>query len=220
MKRQVSVILASVVGLGVLVPVWAQRSRESTSNTPEGRAYNLYLDIRDSRNLLTRVLQGAAREQGNSARDREGRRDYENDRRNLEKLLENAERNSRDLEQEVRRLQDTIREIQERNRGDNRFRDPIAMSDRSFRELTDAVRRQGFSGEKVNIIRLAARTELFNCQQLRELLGLLSYSSDQEAIAVAIYPRLVDQGRFYTLSNAFRFTTSWRTVCGKLGLQL
>ena len=48
MKRQVSVILASVVGLGVLVPVWAQRSRESTANTPEGRAHTLYLDIRDS----------------------------------------------------------------------------------------------------------------------------------------------------------------------------
>ena len=144
----------------------------------------------------------------------------ENDRRNLEKLLENSERNARDMEQEVRRLQDSVRELQERNRVDNRFREPLPMNDRSFRELTDAVRRQGLSGEKVNIVRLASRTESFSCQQLRELLGLFSYSSDQEAVALAVYPRLVDQGRFYTLSDAFRFTSSWRTVCSKLGLQL
>ena len=205
MKREMSLALA-------------QRARERAS-TPEGRARDLYMDMRDARDLLKSVLEAAGKPGGSNAREREGRRDAEDNRRRLEQILERSEREARDLEKEIKRLQEDLRTQQER-RDDGRSASRQPISDRYFRELTDTVRRRNSASEKLSVIRLSAQSDWFTCTQLRELLGLVGFGSDQETVAITLYPRLVDQGRFYTLSDAFRYSSSWRTVCERLRLPI
>jgi len=210
MRRRSVLAMAAVLAMGTLVPVWAQRGRERAVS-PEGMARDLTYELKDARKLLEKVL-GDYGGRTDRARDREVAREREADQRDLRASLERAERVARELEREIVRLRGEVR-----GPGGEYYLGE-AMPDRDFRELTEAIKRRSFAAEKVSLIRMVAQSDWFTTRQLRDLLGLVSFSGDQESVAIAIYPRLVDKARFYTLNDAFRFSSSWKTVCQKLGL--
>lgn len=210
MRRRSVLAFAAVLAMGTLVPVWAQRIRERAVS-PEGMARDLTYELKDARKLLDKVL-GDYGGRTERAREREVAREREADQRDLRASLERAERVARELEREIVRLRGDVR-----GSGGERYLE-AAMSDRDFKDLTDSVKRRSFAAEKVSLIRMVAQSDWFTTRQLRELLGLVTFSGDQESVAVAIYPHLVDKARFYTLNDAFRFSSSWKTVCQKLGL--
>ncbi len=214
MKRQMIVLLAAVVSVGALVPVWAQREKSRGTNlTPETMARNLADNLRDARGLLSRVLSTREKE-GGGARERETQRDAASDRRRLEVLLENAERDARELEREVGRLRDqNYSQFNDRNRGRQ------AMRDSDFDQIVFAVRRARTAGDEMRIVRQLALEQWITSGQLRDLLKVVDQSRDQEETAYLLYPRLTDSGRFYTIRDSFKSTTSWASVCQRLGVR-
>ena len=214
MKRQMIVLLAVVVSVGALVPVWAQREKSRGTNlAPETMARNLADDLRDARGLLSRVLSTREKD-GSGARERETRRDADSDRRRLEVLLENAERDARELEREVIRLRDqNYSQFNDRNRGRQ------ALRDSEFDQIIFTVRRARTAGEEMRIVRQLALEQWITSGQLRDLLKVVDQSRDQEETAYLLYPRLTDSGRFYTIRDSFKSTASWASVCQRLGVR-
>ena len=214
MKRQMIVLLAVVVSVGALVPVWAQREKSRGTNlAPETMARNLADDLRDARGLLSRVLSTREKD-GSGARERETRRDADSDRRRLEVLLENAERDARELEREVIRLRDqNYSQFNDRNRGRQ------ALRDSDFDQIIFTVRRARTAGEEMRIVRQLALEQWITSGQLRDLLKVVDQSRDQEETAYLLYPRLTDSGRFYTIRDSFKSTASWASVCQRLGVR-
>lgn len=215
MKRQTALILATVVGMGALVPVWAQREK-LRATTPEGMARDLGDDLREARGLLDRVLlasRGTVRENG-GAREREVRRDGDSDRRRLELLLESSERNARDLEREISRL---------RNQGYNpsldRSRERQAIRDSEFDQVLFSVHRARTASEEMRIVRQLAVGPWISVGQLRELIKVVDQPRDQEETAFLLYTRLTDPGRFYTIREVFKSSDSWENVCRRLGVR-
>jgi hypothetical protein len=179
------------------------RERNQRPDRLEERLHDLNLDIIEARELVRRVL-AAQLKPGNGARERELRRDGEADRRRLESLMDRLIRDSRELERD---FHDSVVAIP---RG--------AISPTEFQELVTSVRRRSFAEDQLSVLRIAARTSYFTCDQLRTLVRLMSFSDGQEQVAVLIYPRLVDPQRFHTLADAFQFSSTWRSVCTKLGI--
>ena len=215
MKRQTVLILATVVGMGTLVPVWAQRERVRAT-TPEAMARDLGDDLREARGLLDRVLlssRGTSRENG-GAREREVRREGESDRRRLELLLEGSERNARDLEREISRLRDQVN-----SQILDRPRERFPLRDSEFDPIVFAVHRAKTAGEEMRIVRQASLGGWVTVRQLSELIKVVDQPRDQEETAFLFYTRLVDPGRFYTIRDSFKDPGSWENVCRRLGVR-
>ncbi len=174
---------------------------------PEERAHRLAVDMADARELLRRVLAAQSKDTG-TARERETRRDRENDQRRLETLLDQAERDARDLERDLVRLSTSSYLDVPR----------ITLRDEELREVVDAIKRRSFPEDKLSTLRVATRSSYLSCSQLRTLIGLFNFSEGKEEVAVTLYPRLTDPQRFFTLADAFPFSSSWRSVCAKLGI--
>lgn len=188
------------------------RSRERLGSGPSGadralseQARTLAQDLTEARELLRRVLSSAS-QTNNSARERENRRTRDSDQGRLELLLERAERDARFLE---RRLRD----------GDDLGGFRGALTPQDFQDLVTSIKRKPFADDQLEVIRLASRTSYFSCDQVRSLVRMMTFSDGQEDVAVLLYPRLVDPQRFHTLSDAFKFSSSWRTVTERLNLR-
>ena len=210
MKRRSILALSAVVGLGVLVPVWAQRTAERAT-TPEGMARNLSLDLREARRLLDRVLADSTPRGG--AREREGSRESEANKRDLTDLLERSERTARDLENAFRggRRDDVW---QQRAVGER-----STISDYQFNDVILAVRRAKTAGDERRIVQTFAQREYLTSRQLVSLLPVLDQSSNQEDAAVLLYPRLIDPDRFFTIREVLKSTSSWENILKRLGIR-
>jgi hypothetical protein len=216
MKRQMTLVLAAVVSVGALVPVWAQQSRErARATSPEGLARSLSLDLRDARELLDRVLSNRVKDTS-GARERETRRDSDTDRRRLEVLLENAERDARELERQLGSGQGRDSGfIPPSDRNFNRQ----AMRDADFDLVVFSVRRAKTARDEMQIVRQLAAQQWISSNQLRDLLKVVDQPSDQEETAFLLYQRLSDIGRFYTIRDSFKSSSSWQNVCQRLGIR-
>ncbi len=216
MKQATSLVLAGVVSVATLIPVWAQREKTRAA-TAEGMARSIALDLRDARTLLDRVLDKRTaplpREE-DGARGREVRKDADSDRARLERLLEDAERDARNLEREITRLRDQSYS-QASDRGNNR----PPMRDSDFDQILFAVRRARTAGDEMRIVRQAAAEQWISSGQLRELIKVVDQPKDQEEVAALLYPRLTDPGRFYTIRESFKSPESWENACRKLGIR-
>ena len=214
MKRQRAFVLAAVVSVGALVPVWAQQSRErARAASPEGMARKLSLDLREARELLDRVLSNRAKDSG-GAREREIRRDSDTERRRLEVLLENAERDARELERQLASGQGSGY-ILPSDRNFNRQ----AMRNADFDLVVFSVRRARTAGDEMRIVRQLAAQQWINSNQLRDLLKAVDQPRDQEETAFLLYQRLTDVNRFYTIRESFKSSDSWQNVCQRLGIR-
>lgn len=213
MKRRSAFLLSAVVGLGILVPVWAQRTKEREL-TPEAMARSLSLDLREARRLLDRVLMDGG-PRGGSAREREDSRELGANKRALTDLLERSERAARNLEETLRTGEDRERPLP---RGGSVIERPT-LSDSQFNELVFSVRQARSSGDKMRVIRAAGQREWVTTRQLRSLIPLLEPSRDQEETAALFYRRLTDPDRFYTIRDVFRSSGSWDSVLRRLGVR-
>ncbi|MCX6367194.1 MAG: DUF4476 domain-containing protein [Armatimonadetes bacterium] len=214
MKRQRAFVLAAVVSVGALVPVWAQQSRErARAASPEGMARKLSLDLREARELLDRVLSNRAKDSG-GAREREIRRDSDTERRRLEVLLENAERDARELERQLASGQGSGF-IPSSDRNVNRQ----AMRNADFDLVVFSVRRARTARDEMQIVRQLAAQQWINSNQLRDLLKVVDQPRDQEETAFLLYQRLTDVNRFYTIRESFKSSDSWQNVCQRLGIR-
>lgn len=82
------------------------------------------------------------------------------------------------------------------------------MSERSFEQLKQTIRRESFDETKLSIAKTAIRDQAVSTSQVRELLGLFSFEQNKLDIAKYCYQYTTDYNNYYLVANSFSFSNS------------
>ncbi len=82
------------------------------------------------------------------------------------------------------------------------------MSPENFEALKTTLRNEGFDNSRLNIAKQAAAANFFSAAQVKELMQLFSYDESRLDIAKTFYPRTIDKGNYFMVSDAFSFSSS------------
>jgi hypothetical protein len=81
----------------------------------------------------------------------------------------------------------------------------LIIQERDFSDLVSAIGREGFSDDKLGVLRTAAKSYRFNCDQIGRLIGCFSYSDDKlDALRIS-WTEVVDP------QNSFRVLDKFNT---------
>jgi hypothetical protein len=83
-----------------------------------------------------------------------------------------------------------------------------AMSERSFEQLKQTIRRENFDDGKIAITKSAIRNQFISSTQVKELLGLYSFEATKLDVAKYCYHYTADPDNYYIVANSFGYTTS------------
>jgi hypothetical protein len=87
---------------------------------------------------------------------------------------------------------------------------PIAMDPGTFSTFLNALRNESFSDGKARVIGDAAGSNWFTIAQLKQVINVLTFSSDKIRAVELIAPRIVDRQNSFTLYDAFTFDSDKR----------
>lgn len=93
-----------------------------------------------------------------------------------------------------------------------------ALTRREFTSLVTSIKAQSFDKGRLSVMRASLQTSAFTSNQARQLVGMLSFKSNREDIAVEVYPRIVDPQNFHVVYRSFKFSSETETVNKRLGL--
>lgn len=93
-----------------------------------------------------------------------------------------------------------------------------ALTSGEFASLVTSVKAQSFDKGRLSVMRASSKTSAFTSDQVRRLVGMLSFKSNREDIAVEMYPRIVDPQNFHVVSRSFKFSSETEAVNSRLGL--
>lgn len=82
------------------------------------------------------------------------------------------------------------------------------MNERSFDQLKQSIRREGFDDTKLSIAKTAIREQAVSTMQVKELLGLFSFEQNKLDIAKFCYQYTTDYNSYYSVANSFAFSAS------------
>lgn len=83
-----------------------------------------------------------------------------------------------------------------------------AMSERSFEQLKQTIRRESFDDTRLTIAKTAIRNQQVSTAQVRDLLGLISFEQNKLDIAKYCYQYTVDYNNYYLVANSFAYNNS------------
>jgi len=82
------------------------------------------------------------------------------------------------------------------------------MSDQSFNELYDIVKKEAFEDGKIKIINAVIATNLITTTQLTSLLKQFSFDEKRLTAAKIAYPRIADKQNFFKMAEIFDFPSN------------
>jgi hypothetical protein len=85
---------------------------------------------------------------------------------------------------------------------------PQAMDPAQFQLLKSSIQSQWFSSGQMDIFNQALATNYFTSQQVKELVDLFSFDSDQLVVAKRAYTKTVDPQNYFVVNNALQFSSS------------
>jgi len=83
-----------------------------------------------------------------------------------------------------------------------------AMETEPFSDLLTRLRSTSFESDKIALIRTAARSNLFTCDQVIALVSLLDFDNDRIDAAAALYPRTSNKKNWFKVYSVFAFDSS------------
>jgi hypothetical protein len=84
----------------------------------------------------------------------------------------------------------------------------VVMSDDSFSMLKQSIQNENFDDTKQEIVKQAFVNNSFSTNQVKQLVQLFSFESSKLAIAKQAYKSTVDRQNYFTVSDAFSFSSS------------
>jgi hypothetical protein len=87
---------------------------------------------------------------------------------------------------------------------------PTAMDPGTFSTFINVLRNESFSDGKARVIGDAAGSNWFTIAQLKQVVNVLTFSSDKMRAVELIAPRIVDRQNSFTLYDAFTFDSDKR----------
>lgn len=77
------------------------------------------------------------------------------------------------------------------------------ISDLDFQNLCNDIKSESFESDKIYVIQLAAKYNLFTVDQLITLINLMNFSNDKIEVVKIVYPNVIDKYNSYSILNAF-----------------
>jgi hypothetical protein len=84
---------------------------------------------------------------------------------------------------------------------------PNAISSQSFEQLKSAIKNESFDEEKLAVAKPAISSNYFTSAQVKELMELFRWGENKLELAKYAYKFTTDKGNYFTLSNAFTFSS-------------
>ena len=84
----------------------------------------------------------------------------------------------------------------------------FAMPSNDFELLTEQIEEASFNSDKLSIVDLASQHNTFTCDQVAEIIGHLSFDSDQLEALNILAPRIEDPSRTFIILKVFTFQSS------------
>lgn len=94
------------------------------------------------------------------------------------------------------------------DRKDNWSQYNRVMSQAQFNTLIEQVRDASFESNRMDVIKQATQANNINTQQLKSILGELSFESSRLEMAKFAYPFVVDKENLFQINSAFSFSSS------------
>lgn len=82
------------------------------------------------------------------------------------------------------------------------------MTSGEFDQLKNSLKDRSFDDKKMDLLKLVVNNNYFSTNQVKEIVKLFSFNSNQLNAAKLLYPYTVDQEYYYTVGDAFTFSTS------------
>jgi len=95
-------------------------------------------------------------------------------------------------------------------------RGPQAITHRSFRRFSSAVRRSSFDRDRVALVRDMSRRVAFSSAQVVALMRLCSFDKSRVDVAAALYRNVLDPAEWYRVYPALSFSSSRKKLRQRL----
>ncbi len=87
-----------------------------------------------------------------------------------------------------------------------------AMSDSEFQRLLTNVKNESFADDMTSVVRVAAKSKYFTCNQLTQLVDAFSFADEKIDIVRIVYPKVVDKGNAHNILGAFTYSDDKKEV--------
>lgn len=88
------------------------------------------------------------------------------------------------------------------------YYDCVPMTSVEFDQLKNSLKDRSFDDKKMDLLKLVVNNNYFSTSQVKEVVKLFSFNNNQLNAAKLLYPYTVDQEYYYTVGDAFTFSTS------------
>lgn len=84
----------------------------------------------------------------------------------------------------------------------------IAMSESAFSSASGSIAKQSFEEDKLKVAKQATKANCLSCEQIKSVMGLLTFEESKLEYAKYAYDYCVDKGNYFTINDAFTFSSS------------
>ncbi|AFD08443.1 DUF4476 domain-containing protein [Solitalea canadensis] len=88
------------------------------------------------------------------------------------------------------------------------YHDCIPMTSGEFDQLKNSLKDRSFDDKKMDLLKVVINNNYFSTNQVKEIVKLFSFNNNQLNAAKLLYPYTVDQEYYYTVGDAFTFSSS------------
>ena len=82
------------------------------------------------------------------------------------------------------------------------------MTQQNFDALKSVIKRESFDNSRLNIAKQAGGANYFSAAQVRDLLQIFSFDASRLDLAKFLYNRTIDKGNYFTVNDAFAYSSS------------
>ena len=91
------------------------------------------------------------------------------------------------------------------------------MTDSQFSSFKSVIKNITFTSDKLEVIKAAAKSNSFTVNQVMQILNMLTFTSDKQDIAVALYDSVCDYNNWYMVYSLFTFSSDIREIRERVG---
>ena len=80
------------------------------------------------------------------------------------------------------------------------------MSDSDFQALKKSIAAESFSEDKMRVANMAAKNKCMSVEQIKEIIGMFSFSEEQLSFAKAAYDNCTNKGDYFQVMEALTYS--------------
>lgn len=92
------------------------------------------------------------------------------------------------------------------------------MNEKDLETLIGRIKKQSFSSNKMDELKMSMKYYNLNCDQARSLVAAFTFNGDQEEACILMYPKLTDKHNVNIMFDGLTYQLSKKDIMKKLGI--